>query len=40
MALDPERKMEAIKLYREETNASLLEAKEAIEEFLKNTDKF
>jgi len=40
MALDPERKMEAIKLYREETNASLLEAKEAVEEFLKNTNKF
>jgi ribosomal protein L7/L12 len=40
MALDPDRKIEAIKLYREETNLSLKEAKEAVEEFLKNTDKF
>jgi hypothetical protein len=30
MALDPDRKIEAIKLYREE----------AVEDFLKNTDKF
>jgi hypothetical protein len=40
MALDPARKIEAIKLYREETNASLKEAKEAVEEFLENTNKF
>jgi len=40
MALDPDRKIEAIKLYREETNASLKEAKEAVEDFLKNTNKF
>ena len=40
IALDPDRKIEAIKLYREETNVSLKEAKEAVEEFLKNTDKF
>ena len=40
MALDPDRKIEAIKLYREETNVSLKEAKEAVEDFLKNTDKF
>jgi|688.fasta_scaffold197824_3 ribosomal protein L7/L12 len=40
MALDPDRKIEAIKLYREETNLSLKEAKEAVEDFLKNTDKF
>lgn len=39
MALDPYRKIEAIKLYREETNASLKDAKEAVEDFLKNTDK-
>ncbi len=35
LALDPHRKIEAIKLYRGETGASLLEAKEAIEEFIK-----
>jgi len=40
IALDPNRKIEAIKLYREETNTSLKEAKEAIEDFLKNSDKF
>jgi ribosomal protein L7/L12 len=40
MALDPDRKIEAIKLYREETNASLKDAKEAVEEFLENTNKF
>ena len=40
MALDPARKIEAIKLYRQETNVSLKEAKEAVEEFLKNTNKF
>jgi ribosomal protein L7/L12 len=39
IALDPERIIEAIKLYREESNSSLKEAKEAIEEFLKSTDK-
>jgi ribosomal protein L7/L12 len=38
IALDPERMIEAIKLYREESNSSLKEAKEAIEEFLKSTD--
>ncbi|PZV13067.1 MAG: hypothetical protein DCF20_16110 [Pseudanabaena sp.] len=34
IALDPYRKLEAIKLYRGETGASLVEAKEAIEEFI------
>jgi ribosomal protein L7/L12 len=34
MALDPYRKIEAIKLYREETNASLKDPKEAVEDFL------
>jgi len=36
MALDPYRKLEAIKLYREETGVGLKEAKEAIEEFIEN----
>jgi ribosomal protein L7/L12 len=41
LALDPHRKIEAIKLYRGETGASLLEAKEAIEEFiLQNHEKW
>ena len=41
LALDPYRKIEAIKLYRGETGASLLEAKEAIEEFiLQNQEKW
>ena len=40
IALDPNRKIEAIKLYREETNTSLKDAKEAVEDFLKNSDKF
>jgi ribosomal protein L7/L12 len=39
IALDPYRKIEAIKLYREETNTSLKDAKEAVEDFLKSTDK-
>jgi len=34
IALDPQRKIEAIKLYREETKVSLREAKEAIETFI------
>jgi ribosomal protein L7/L12 len=34
VALDPYRKIEAIKLYRAETQSGLREAKEAIEEFL------
>lgn len=34
IALDPQRKIEAIKLYREETKVGLREAKEAIEEFI------
>jgi ribosomal protein L7/L12 len=34
IALDPYRKLEAIKLYREETGIGLREAKEAIEEFI------
>jgi ribosomal protein L7/L12 len=33
MAADPNRKIEAIKAYREETGAGLAEAKEAIEAF-------
>ncbi|WP_072143647.1 hypothetical protein [Pseudanabaena sp. 'Roaring Creek'] len=34
IALDPSRKIEAIKIYREENRSSLLEAKEAIENFI------
>ena len=34
IALEPGRKIEAIKLYREETGAELKEAKEVIEEFI------
>ncbi len=34
IVLDPYRKLEAIKLYRGETGASLVGAKEAIEEFI------
>lgn len=33
IARDPNRKIEAIKAYREETGASLVEAKEAVENF-------
>jgi hypothetical protein len=33
VAADPKRKIEAIKIYREETGASLLDAKEAVESF-------
>ena len=36
LAIDPGRKIEAIKAYREETGAGLAEAKEAIEAFTKN----
>ncbi len=36
LAADPGRKIEAIKVYREETGASLVEAKEAVEAFIKN----
>jgi ribosomal protein L7/L12 len=36
LALDPYRKIEAIKLYREENKTGLKEAKEAIEDFLDN----
>ncbi|OYQ64496.1 hypothetical protein B9G53_11225 [Pseudanabaena sp. SR411] len=36
VALDPYRKLEAIKLYREETGTGLREAKEAIEEFIEH----
>ena len=36
MALDPYRKIEAIKIYREENGTGLKEAKEAIEDFLDN----
>ena len=42
IALDPQRKIEAIKLYREATGAGLREAKEAIETFIdmnRNTNK-
>ena len=35
LARDPARKIEAIKLYREETGAGLAEAKEAVETFIK-----
>lgn len=34
IAIDPKNKIEAMKLYRQETGASLLEAKDAIEDFL------
>jgi hypothetical protein len=34
LAADPERKIEAIKAYREETSAGLAEAKEAVEAFI------
>ncbi len=34
LARDPMRKIEAIKVYREETGASLAEAKEAVEAFI------
>jgi hypothetical protein len=34
LASDPERKIEAIKAYREETGAGLAEAKEAVEAFI------
>jgi len=34
LARDPLRKIEAIKVYREETGASLAEAKEAVEAFI------
>jgi ribosomal protein L7/L12 len=34
LAADPGRKIEAIKVYREETGAGLAEAKEAIESFI------
>lgn len=36
IALDPYRRIEAIKLYREETQSGLRDAKEAIEDFLKH----
>lgn len=38
LARDPRRRIEAIKLYREETGAGLREAKEAIEAFRTNVD--
>ena len=34
LASDPSQKIEAIKVYREETGASLVEAKEAVEAFI------
>jgi ribosomal protein L7/L12 len=34
LARDPKRKIEAIKVYREETGAGLAEAKEAVEAFM------
>jgi ribosomal protein L7/L12 len=34
LAADPARKIEAIKVYREETGAGLAEAKEAVEAFI------
>jgi uncharacterized protein YoxC len=36
LAADPRRKIEAIKVYREETGAGLAEAKEAVESFNNN----
>ena len=36
LAADPARKIEAIKVYREETGAGLAEAKEAVEEFTRS----
>ena len=37
LASDPSQKIEAIKVYREETDASLVEAKEAVEAFINST---
>jgi Ribosomal protein L7/L12 C-terminal domain len=37
LATDPGRKIEAIKVYRQETGAGLAEAKEAVESFFKST---
>ncbi len=34
IARDPQRKIEAIKVYREETGSSLVEAKDAVEAFM------
>ena len=39
IALDPYRKIEAIKLYREETGTSLRESKAVIEEFIEQSQK-
>jgi ribosomal protein L7/L12 len=36
LAIDPNNKIEAIKVYREETGASLAEAKEVVEAFINN----
>ncbi len=36
LASDPARKIEAIKVYREETGADLAEAKDAVEAFIKS----
>lgn len=39
IAHDPSRKIEAIKVYREETGASLSDAKQAVEEYIRNPDR-
>ena len=36
LARDPHRKIEAIKIYRDETGAGLLEAKEAVEAYIES----
>jgi ribosomal protein L7/L12 len=36
LARDPSRKIQAIKLYREQTGAGLKEAKEAVESFIES----
>ncbi len=39
IARDPTRKIEAIKFYREETGASLAEAKQAVEDYIRTLDR-
>jgi hypothetical protein len=39
IARDPSRKIEAIKAYREETGVGLAEAKEAVEEFMRGSNR-
>jgi hypothetical protein len=39
IARDPARKIEAIKLHREETGASLYDAKQDVEDYIRNLDR-